>query len=98
MSLHARKVGDVPKENHTTVRSLRSDGTVWDPFGDVVGSRARSAWLNDFMGWVAADPAVWTAARERHGDELGAVLAQFLAWQERRPGAKLPPRVTPPPA
>jgi len=83
-------VRDVPKENHTTVRSLRSNKDVWDPFGDVAGNR--SAWLNDFMTWVKDSPEVWTAAHDRFGDDLGPVLAQFLAWYQREPGARLPTR------
>lgn len=92
MSVHGRKIGAVPKEDHTKVRSLRSDPSVWDPFGEYVGQRRRSAWLNSFMGWVNSNPELWLAASDRLGDQLGPVLAQFLAWHERQPGAGLPKR------
>lgn len=92
VSLHARTVTLVPKEDHTKVRSLRSDDTVWQPFGDAVGDRNRAAWINDFMRWVNEHPDEWVAARELHRDELARVLAQFLAWYQRKPGARLPTR------
>ncbi len=92
VSLHARTVTLVPKEDHTKVRSLRSDKSVWEPFSDAVGDGNRAAWLNDFMRWVNEHPEEWTAARELHRDDLARVLAQFLAWYQRKPGARLPTR------
>lgn len=87
----------MPKETHTTVRSLRSDDKVWNPFGEAVGNRSRSAWLNDFMAWVGENPEVWTAAHDQLDDRLGTLLAQFLAWYQRMPGARMPTRPAPPP-
>lgn len=92
VSLHARTVTLVPKEDHTKVRSLRSAPDVWDPFGEAVGERNRAAWLNDFMRWVGEHPDEWAAAMDLHRDDLGRVLAQFLAWYRREPGARLPTR------
>lgn len=87
VSLHARTVTGVPKEDHTKVRSLRSDATVWDPFGEAVGDGNRSLWLNDFMRLVSRDPELWREVRiisARRGDDVFDLIEAALSRYRSR--------------
>lgn len=68
-------------ETHTPHRNVRVSDQRWTPFGFAVGVRNRSAWLNDFIGWVVCDPQLWHDARAiaaKRGDDLGEVVMRAL--------------------
>lgn len=72
---------DDMEETHTPHRNVRVSGKRWDPFGDAVGKRNRSSWLNEFIVWVIRDPELWHRARDiaaRRGDDLGDVVMRAL--------------------
>lgn len=43
-------------ELHTPVRSLRMDDGTWRELGDVVGTRNRSAVINELVRWYLRKP------------------------------------------
>jgi hypothetical protein len=67
-------MGDV-SDNHTPLRPVRVEGTLWKLFGEVVGTRKRSGIIRDFIRWYLREPgaslpdrpsvAELAAARER---------------------------------
>lgn len=72
---------DDMEETHTPHRNVRVSGKRWDPFGDAVGKRNRSSWLNEFIIWVIRDPQLWHDARAIAGlrrDDLGEVVMRAL--------------------
>jgi hypothetical protein len=89
VSLHGRTVTDVPTEDHTKVRSLRSDASVWEPFGEAVGDGNRSLWLNDFMRAVSRNAELWqdvrtiTARRGTEGDVFDLIEAALSRYRHR---------------
>lgn len=66
---------------------MRSDESVWVPFGAAVGDRNRALWLNEFMRWVNRDPELWQDVRRisaRKGDDLGGLIeAMFRRYRQR---------------
>ena len=77
--------GDVT-DTHTPHRNVRVSDERWHPFGFSVGARNRSAWLNEFIEWVVAEPQLWHEARaiaakrgEQVGDIVLAALRRYVA-------------------
>jgi hypothetical protein len=68
-------------DTHTPHRNVRVPDARWQPFGDHVGGRNRSAWLNDFMDWVNLEPQLWHDARRiaaGRGEAVGDVILTAL--------------------
>lgn len=78
--------GDVT-DTHTPHRNVRVPDERWDPFGFAVGARNRSAWLNDFMDVVNADPQLWRdvqAIAAARGENWAAVVITALRRYRQR--------------
>lgn len=43
-------------ENHRPHRPIRIERELWDPFGDLVGDRARAEVIRQFVAWYIRKP------------------------------------------
>jgi hypothetical protein len=69
-------------------RNLRIPGEIWDPFGDNVGERRKSAWIKDFMTAVNLAPQTWRefkAIAEARGETFPQALVKAISLYRSNP-------------
>jgi hypothetical protein len=80
----------MPDPAHTPGHNVRMSNTRWRALGAATGARGRSAWINQYVDAVLADPALHHTLRAVAagrgldvGDAINAAVGQWCARQRR---------------